>query len=106
MAVDKNGSNGLICTCGCNRGAHWTAYLIRVILTILILMVVFWFGLAVGRLSDYSRYGYYAPMMHDYAYPSAVYNGAGSGGSAGTPSPMMPIRGGTTTPTTNGVQNY
>ena len=66
MAEDKkNGMmHGAGCMCsGCGMkmgmgasmggwGRHWTFYLIRVLLTILILMVVFWFGVAVGRLSS------------------------------------------------------
>jgi hypothetical protein len=95
----KNGMmNGGMCpgchSCGCTgRGRHWTFFLLRVILTILILMIVFWFGVAAGRLSDagLGRYG----MMRDYS----------NGGNGTGAWPMMPINGATST-ATGGVQNY
>lgn len=97
--------NGMVCDCGCygGGGRHWTFFLLRTLFTIIILMVVFWFGVMAGRIGDGS-YGY--RMMRGYgyyAYPNEVYNDNGSGGVV---MPMMPIRGATSTPTTGGVQNY
>jgi hypothetical protein len=90
MAVEKS-SNGGTCTCGCGTGGrHWTFFLLRVLITILILMVVFWFGLAVGRMS--SGYARGAMLMRrGYAYPMGMQNAAGG---------AMPMMGSTTTPTT------
>ena len=97
----KNGKmNGNVCTCpGCtygfsSGGRHWTFFLLRTLLTILILMLVFWFGVVAGRLGD-ARGNYY--MMRGYNYPITSYNPGG---------PLMPASGTTTTPTTGGAGNY
>src|SRR5579863_5243145 len=97
-AEDKK--NGMVCAgcngCGCTgRGRSWMWFLLRTLLTIIILMFVFWFGVAAGRLSSagFER-GY---MMRE---------GYGAGGYVNPGGPMMPVNGATGTPTTNGVQNY
>jgi hypothetical protein len=105
MAEEKKNGNGkmmggngggMTCGCGCGHGHHWTFFLLRTLLTIIILMVVFWFGVVAGRLADYRG------AMRSYGYATPVYNGA-----PGTAMPMMPINGATSTPVgTGGVQNY
>jgi hypothetical protein len=121
MALEekKNGkmTGGATCTCGCGasdgsmmsggcgcgrggHGRHWTFFLLRTLLTVLILMIVFWFGVVAGRIGS----GYYGRpmMMGGYGYGSS-----GMMMGAGTAMPMMRVNGATTTPsTTNGVQNY
>ncbi len=83
--------------CSCGHGGHWTFFLLRALITVLLLMVVFWFGVAVGRMSSsYERNGL---MMRGYgAYPVGVYNGMGGVASSGSA---------TSTPAAvGGVQNY
>lgn len=42
----------MTCNCGCGAGGrHWTFFLLRTLLTILILMIIFWFGVQVGRMT-------------------------------------------------------
>lgn len=104
-----NGSHGMTCDCtsgcgcmchsGMGGGRHWTFFLLRTLLTIIILMFVFWFGVMAARLGDGANGRNF--MMRDYTYPTGIYNGA-----AGA-TPMMRINGATSTPTTtSGVQNY
>jgi len=95
MAADdkKNGT----CDCGHMRGGHWTFFLLRVLITILILMVVFWFGLAVGRMS--SGYARGAMMVRrGYAYPMGLQNAAGGG--------AVPMMDASTTPATGAAGGY
>ncbi len=83
-----NCAHGCGCRCG-GHGHHWTFFLLRTLLTILILMVAFWFGVAASRIGSYgwSRDG----MMYGrYYYPSAY-------GSGGIAAPMIPANG-TSTP--------
>src|ERR1700690_246700 len=96
--AEKNGHGG-VCTCmGCpGYGRHWTFFLLRTILAILILMMVFWFGVQVGRLSSFGG-GRFMMMRGDYS--------TGAYGTGSWAMPMMPVRGATSTPTTGGVQNY
>jgi hypothetical protein len=121
----KNGkSNGSTCSCmgmtgctcgsgcGCGCGGHGSRglfFLLRVLITIIILMMVFWFGLAVGRMSDgYGRGGYMIERGYGI-YPGGVYSANGGTGSGGVAMPMMRINGATSTTTTGApgsVQNY
>lgn len=101
MAEEKKNGNGKMgggMTCGCGCGGHghsWMFFLLRTLLTIIILMVVFWFGVVAGRLGDIRSY-----VRNGYASPA--YGGAGGA------MPMMRINGATSTPTsaTGGVENY
>lgn len=71
MAADDK--KNMTCNCGGGRmGGHWTFFLLRTLLTILILMIIFWFGVQVGRMTGYagredfmmrSGYGRAMPMM-------------------------------------------
>ncbi|HVO28572.1 MAG TPA: hypothetical protein VMT81_01140 [Candidatus Paceibacterota bacterium] len=67
-------------SCGCGYGRHWTFFLLRTLLTILILIVVFWFGIMVGRLSA-SGYARTTRMMaaggYGGNYPIGAYNPGG-----------------------------
>jgi hypothetical protein len=83
MAEEKKNGNGKGMTCSCGYERHWTFFLLRTLITIIILMVVFWFGVAAGRLGD-AGYGRYM-MRTGYATPA--YNGAGGMGSG---MPMIP----------------
>jgi hypothetical protein len=91
MAAADDKKN-MICNCGCgHNGRHWTFFFLRTIITVLILMIVFWFGVQVGRISGgYAHDGFM--MRGDY----------------GQAMPMMRTNGSTSTPvTTPGVpQNY
>ena len=79
--------------CGCG-GRGWAFFLLRVLITIIILMMTFWFGLVAGRMGGgWDRYY----MMR--AYPA---DGTGVSGVV----PMMPLKGATSTPMMGGVQNY
>lgn len=92
----KNGGNGgsdaMVCySChGCQCGGRgWMFFLLRTLVTIFILMIVFWFGVAAGALGGGRYY-----LMHGWS-------------SGGTPVPMMQLRGATSTTTMPGLpQNY
>ena len=86
------------CSCGCHQGGgrHWTFFLLRTLLTIIILMVVFWFGVAASRVGEYNRSNA-MPM-----YTRGMY-GYGTGGAM----PMLRTNDATSTaPATGGVENY
>ncbi len=110
MAEEKKNGNGkmvggMTCSCGCgcggfgSHGRHWTFFLLRVLITIIILMMVFWFGVAAGRLSGIG-WGRYM-MDNGYSSTGTLYNGTG------VAAPMMRINGATSTSgATGSVQNY
>jgi hypothetical protein len=110
MCSTCNGVMGKMCNCGCRHGGHWTFFLLRALITIIILMIVFAFGAAVGRMtSDFN--GRYQIMRYGYGgYPAGMYNaGGGMAVPGATGMPMMRINGATSTPATGavgGVQNY
>lgn len=69
------------CGCGCGGHGHsWTFFLLRTLLTIIILMVVFWFGVVAGRLGGVRSY------MIRTGYATPAYNGGGMGAGV----PMIP----------------
>ena len=86
-----NGNGGNVCMCpGCHYGGRgWTFFLLRALITIIILMFVFWFGVAAGRLG--TGYGWDRESMMNGYY-----------GSGGVQTPMMRFLGATSTPSTNG----
>jgi len=92
--MESGDTCGSCCNCSGCHGRGWTFFLLRALLAVIVLMIVFWCGVAAGRLSS----GYY---FMRWAYPTGVYNG-----SAGGPLPMMRINGATSSPVTGGVENY
>jgi hypothetical protein len=86
MAEEKKNGNGkmgdgMMCSCGYER--HWTFFLLRTLLTIIILMVVFWFGVVAGRLGDAGGARGYM-MRYGYATPTTSNSAGGMG------MPMIP----------------
>lgn len=60
----KNGS----CDTGCCHGKHHTMYLLRVLITVVILTLVFWTGVATGLLAGQNH----SYMMKQAFYPSMM----------------------------------
>lgn len=95
------------CRCGwgraCGCGGRWVFFLLRTIITILILMVVFWFGVQVGRMtSSYSRGGLMMRGGYDTSYADGGYGQDGTYGRNG----MMSGSNDTSTPADNGTGSY
>lgn len=96
MMNKKNGggADAMVCySChGCQCGGRgWTFFLLRTLLTVFILMIVFWFGVSVGALGSRGA-GRYSMMPW----------GSNAGGA-----PMMRMYGATSTPSASGApQNY
>jgi hypothetical protein len=81
---------------GYGRGGRGTFFLLRTLLTVLILIIVFWFGVQVGRLSDGYGFGRDRGVMMmrgGYGYPVGYNPGSPmmSAGSA-TSSGGLPIQ--------------
>jgi hypothetical protein len=72
-------------------GRHWTFFLLRTLITIIILMVVFWFGVQVGRLNSGFRRESGVMMMR------GAYGYGGGTGIVNPGGPMMPVKGVTST---------
>lgn len=76
MAEDKKNSRGEVCMCpACmGGGRQGMFFLLRTLLTVLILIIVFWFGVKVGQLSVG---GGERLMMTRTGYPITTYNPGG-----------------------------
>lgn len=70
MAAADDKKN-MTCNCAGGHGGHWTFFLLRTLLTILILMVIFWFGVQVGRMSS-GGYGARSEFMMRGGYGRAM----------------------------------
>jgi hypothetical protein len=70
-----------------NCGRSWTFFLLRTLLTVIILMFVFWFGVMVGRISSA---GFSRSYMMRTGYPTPITNYNPGG-------PMIPVNGTATT---------
>lgn len=105
MAEDKKGAHGEGCMCsscggcGCQHGKHWTFFLLRVLITIIILMMVFTFGAFIGKLTSNSSYARRTMMMRYGGTPGGMYGG-------GMGMPMMRANGATSTAPTGGTESY
>ena len=107
--ITKNGmSNGKMCPCGCENcgcgggygfhGFHHGFRAFRILLGVIILMVVFWFGFALGRF--HGGYRGFGPGGYRMMYPGGMMYGYGTGGGI----PPTPTNGATTAPATSSAQ--